>query len=414
MAVTHYPAAGDSVVRARKSVAGVTEISAGGQRIPGALNADQSVILFGDSITAYNITGPISGATATWSRGFMTWANAFLGDRALAVVKNAGVGGDSTGQMLARIGADVLAYDAGYVFVMGGINDVAGVLLTADAVIANLNSIYSRLRAAGYVVIAGTVTPVRPTHPQYGPVVTAKLATVNTWIRGEAAAGRAILADVAAALVDAAGVPIDALYADATHPGPIGARRMGRVVAAAIAPYIPAGPRRRARNLLSNGVMLSPSNGLASGWSKGDTGSVSVATVEPAPDGIGNRQVFDVTFSADGNNSWLRGEDVFAQLQSGDTVSAECEIEVLSDGVNVRGIQLHLAMIAGSTIIPIAMYRDAAFLMECKQGEDRWMLKTIPYTLGAAPTRCRIEVFVYGAGPGSVKIAVSKARIWKS
>lgn len=384
-----------------------------GKRVPGAITADQSVILFGDSITNYNTTGPISNATATWSRGYMTWANAFLGERGLTVVANAGVGGDTTTQMLARIDADVLAVDAGFVFVMGGINDIAGNLSTADVVIANLAEIYSRLRAAGYVVIAGTVTPVQPAHTNYGPTVTGRLATVNAWIKAEAAAGRVVLADVAAALVDSAGVPIAEYYADATHPGPAGARMMGLAVADAVVPYVQHGRRRRQSNLLANGVMLNPSSGLAAGWTKGDTGSTSVATVDAAPDGIGNRQCLEVAFAASGNSSYLRGEDVFAKVQSGDVVQAECEVEVLTDGINVQGIQLHLSMIAGSTIIPIAMYRDVASVFECKAG-DKLLLRTLPYTLGVDATRCRPEVFVYGAGAGSVKIAVSKARIWKS
>ncbi len=111
---------------------------------------ERLMVLFGDSITAANAEAPTD-------KGYFNWLNVMLGQR-WDVLYNAGVGGNSTAQMLARIQTDVIDKNGQWVFVMGGVNDIAAGT-SAATILANLTSIVTTLHAAGMQVIISTLTP---------------------------------------------------------------------------------------------------------------------------------------------------------------------------------------------------------------------------------------------------------------
>lgn len=190
-------------------------------------------VLFGDSITNYN-NAIASNANANQSRGYMTWANYLLGRRRLDVVANLGVGGDTTTQMLARVDA-AAAVSAAWAVVLGGINDLAGNLVSPTVVTANLEAIYAAFRASGKRVVAISVLPVTAAHPLFSRGLMARIQQVNRWIKAYCAANPGmVFVDGCAAVTDPASadsVPASGHYADTTHPGTLGAYYVGKTFA---------------------------------------------------------------------------------------------------------------------------------------------------------------------------------------
>lgn len=124
-------------------------------------------MIFGDSITAGE------GASMWFSA-----ANRMAGYPAGAHT-NAGIGGNTTAQMLARISTDVVAHSPTLTVVEGGGNDVTQGRSAAQ-IIADLESIYAILSAAGSKIIATTVLPsVYMDAPSEQSVIVA----VNAWMR---------------------------------------------------------------------------------------------------------------------------------------------------------------------------------------------------------------------------------------
>jgi lysophospholipase L1-like esterase len=105
------------------------------------------IVALGDSIT-YGTPDPAVG-----------WLNGLLHDEAGRIdVENAGVPGERTDQMLARVYPSVVAQYPRLVFVMGGTNDISqGVPLSA--VESNLGAIVDRAQASDITVILLTIPP---------------------------------------------------------------------------------------------------------------------------------------------------------------------------------------------------------------------------------------------------------------
>lgn len=198
-------------------------------------------VIYGDSITNFS-HATTSGALANQSRGPMVWANVLLGRRRLEIVSNAGVGGETTAQILARIDA-VLAVDADWVIVLAGINDLVNSTLPVTTVIANLQAIYTRLLAAGRYVVAVSTLPVTAAHVNYTLQKNQRVRRVNEWIKGFCAVTPGmIFVDGCGAVSDpasSAGGPLTGYYVDTTHPGTPGAYALGKVIRTALLPFLP-------------------------------------------------------------------------------------------------------------------------------------------------------------------------------
>jgi lysophospholipase L1-like esterase len=197
-----------------------------------------SIVWFGDSIT-YNGQG---AATAYQPNGFWCWAQFFMG-HPFYTLKNAGVAGDRTDQMLARMATDVLAYKPGWCHVLAGTNDV-GQAVPLATIQANLTTIWNTLDSAGIRVIAGTIPP-RNTYT--GTMLVDTLA-LNAWIRAQGRLRRnLIVVDYFAVLCSpssgasyaSTGDVGQAITPDGIHPGNAGAPRMGKALAAALTGVLP-------------------------------------------------------------------------------------------------------------------------------------------------------------------------------
>lgn len=204
-----------------------------------------TIVLLGDSITENN-TYTSSQHITNAQRGYFTFANALLGAKRMKLLRNAGVSGDETAQMLSRLEADVLAYRPAWCAVHAGINDLAGSLRGYRYVITNLNEIYTRLLRAGIKVIATTLLGVGTSHSNFSVQLHNRIAAVNQWIADKA------MTTPGMHLVDFHGVfmnPTDANGAsrsghmwdtNAVHPACLGAYYLGKEFKRVMDPFLPA------------------------------------------------------------------------------------------------------------------------------------------------------------------------------
>ncbi|MEN8582808.1 GDSL-type esterase/lipase family protein [Burkholderia sp. RS01] len=116
-----------------------------------------TLVGLGDSLIEQGGGAPV--AVSHRSYGMLTWAQFFSGQR-LQLLRNSGVGGERTDQILARVATGVLSYKPGYV--TAGTNDVAQAIPMAT-IKANLAAIWSMLDATGIRVVATTIPRATPT-----------------------------------------------------------------------------------------------------------------------------------------------------------------------------------------------------------------------------------------------------------
>jgi lysophospholipase L1-like esterase len=196
----------------------------------GAANAPPTLVALGDSITT-----PVgTGSDQDWLR----WADP---EGRFELLGNAGVGGERTDQIFARVEADVLAHRPQWVTVLGGTNDISqGV--GAEPIIFNLTRIYDTLDAAGIRFIAITIPP----QIMMTPDQLAVHGAVNTWLRERVQADwpGSLLGDWSAALsVNGDGVsPIPEFFPDGVHFRVAGAEAAGRALAPTFAGILEPAP----------------------------------------------------------------------------------------------------------------------------------------------------------------------------
>lgn len=166
--------------------------------------------------------------------GWFGFANAQAGSKLLPIF-NAGVGGETTAQMLVRIAA-VTAVNPQFVVVDGGKNDIAAGT-SAATVEANITSILTTLLAAGAKVVVNTQPP---TTTMNAAAIT-QLSLLNAWIKALAIA-HVYPADTGTALTTGDGVTQNAAMYDGglVHPSAAGRAAMANVLAPVITTAVAA------------------------------------------------------------------------------------------------------------------------------------------------------------------------------
>ncbi len=114
----------------------------------------RTFVALGDSLTAW-VFAPGSHTPSTSG----TWPALLAGlTDHLTLVHNAGVPGNLTGQMLARLRRDVFAYSPDTLLVMGGTNDI-GAYVPVATIVGNLREIVDQSKARGIRVVLLTIPP---------------------------------------------------------------------------------------------------------------------------------------------------------------------------------------------------------------------------------------------------------------
>lgn len=188
-------------------------------------------IMLGDSITEgqYSHTNTPSSQNAP-PNNYANYDNPFstygfhLQEMQGRYILNAGIGGNTTAQMLSRLAADVNKWFPDICSVMGGTNDIITDVPMAT-IQGNLNSIYNSLVANGTLPVLCTIPPIiNSTASGKQPAID----TLNTWIRGRAQTENWPLADAYAALSDPAnpGKVRAGDYHESVHPTEQGYSRL--------------------------------------------------------------------------------------------------------------------------------------------------------------------------------------------
>lgn len=147
-----------------------------------------------------------------------------------------GVGGQTSGDMLARFDADVLALAPAAVHILAGTNDIARDASDAalERLRCNVSRMADRADAAGVVVLLASVPPAiaSPGYPDRRPAPT--ILAFNAWLRDHAARHRYVYVDYHAALADADGGMRRGCALDGIHPSAAGYAAMRPIAEAAI------------------------------------------------------------------------------------------------------------------------------------------------------------------------------------
>lgn len=195
-----------------------------------------TLVALGDSLTEQGgLVDPalsVMWSRATSAKAPWSWALVLTNQR-FKFLKNRGVAGQTTDQILARVPA-VIADAPEYCHVLAGTNDLPSV--PAATIIANLASIYDALTGAGIHIIAGTI------YPRTG-IDKARLATVNQWIREQGQTRRGFtVVDYYACLSESTGEMPPAYTTDGIHLTNSGGKAVGLALAQAINSLIPPRP----------------------------------------------------------------------------------------------------------------------------------------------------------------------------
>lgn len=234
-------------------------------QVRAAVARGNGVAALGDSITQGNAqvgTGLI-GSSAWFVQSCMR------SQGRMRYVRNAGISGNNTAQMLARIDADVLAFEPDWCFVLGGTNDI-GQSVAQATIRTTLLTIYRRLVAENITPILCTLTPRSDTVP------TAELDILNAWIRWIAQTHGYPLCDFEAVTMNPLTGGFRSGYStDGLHPSQTGVTAMAGKVMADILPLFPqATPYTTRTNLTTGASILTLGNfltdantdGVADGW----------------------------------------------------------------------------------------------------------------------------------------------------
>lgn len=354
----------------------------------------------GDSITDTATTG-----TTLSTRGFWPWALALLGNPfSMLPFGDAGVGSDTSAQLLARYDADVIAHAPDLVMLLIGTNDLGNAVDTR----ANLAEMIARNRAIGARTLIGKIMPRGSVGvPMSAPMI-AKWELVNAWIDTQAA-DDVVVWDAESAIGNG-----DAAHTmkmghshggDNLHPNPLGAKVIGAVVAEALRPMIGRGPsiptsNSEPGNLVSNAQMLGSAgslSGLATGTLAdsyiGDvTGGAAASYAKIATDdgnGFWQEIVASGTYSGNGRYARLRHTlPVAGVLTAGDRVEAMCEVDVAAGLTNIAAIYLQVS-VTGQTVY--ANFPVTGSL--APDGPYRMVLRTLAFEIPVSVT----EISVIGA-----------------
>ncbi|TYC86274.1 GDSL-type esterase/lipase family protein [Novosphingobium sp. BW1] len=152
---------------------------------------------------------------------------------------NRGIGAQVTAQMLVRFEQDVVALKPRAVVILGGVNDVSGMLQveTAEGIVSNITAMADIAERHGIEVILCSILPVTNT-PEAQWIEAerkpAQLRAINARLRQLAAARGYAFADYAPAMKTEMGLLKPTFTKDGIHPTAAGYAVMTRIVAAAI------------------------------------------------------------------------------------------------------------------------------------------------------------------------------------
>lgn len=244
---------------------------------PGALGARWAFL--GDSIT--------QGGADLWLDRIPSLMAAKSGGR-IQIVRNAGVGGNTSGQMITRFDEDITPYAPGVVVLRAGTNDLTGLASPLDPgqvserleqYKTNIVALVAKVRQIG---AAPVLMSVPPSSGSQDPQRQQFIFRQNAWLRGYCAQQGIIFIDDFVALAD----PLTGQYVpgytdDGVHPNAAGVKASSTYVidrlGDRLSPSVAVRPVGNADpfNLIPNGLLLDWASGRPIGYSQvSGTGTV--------------------------------------------------------------------------------------------------------------------------------------------
>lgn len=338
-----------------------------------ALSHAKKIATLGDS-RSDQISVETSNAVVRLKRisdyGYFTWANFFCSGN-LEYVCNAGIGGNTTSQMLSRFNSDVLPFLPDELWGEGGINDYA---LSEETTKANLTSIFDLADANGIYVRWCTISPLETGHATFNAANIARICNINKWLREQALTRKNFtLVDSFSAMIDPASTTGSAKNGmlqtdDHIHQSPKGAMAQGYAYAQSfikdnqILDYLPqfAGQRYSLssafKQVFNNPLFTStggtnstsgvvtgtiPANCIISKTGTWGAGLVTSALVARA-DGFGYDWVLTVTNAGAENDELSITTDELASSISNSDILYACAEVSLSGLAKNRGCYLEI------------------------------------------------------------------------
>lgn len=379
-----------------------------------------TVALFGDSY--FSTDGVGQGVYDTQvnsaynhAQGIFTWANASLGGR-LTLVRNAGVAGNTTAQMLARVSnVTDLAVVPDYCIVLGGTNDMLTDVVSATT-ISNLTAIYEALHEKRITVVACTTPPV------FSATQSRRLAQdeVNNWIRSRRESPGFIVCDWAGRWADAdVGGARTGLSTDGVHPTALGAGALGKMLADAMRPYLGGSlsslPAQNAdeTNAMLNGMMTGTGGGLGAGaagslatsWlaaRQTGTGTLTLAKVARTDNIAGEWQSFTLSGTS---STYIMYQDRLTIAAAGQKWLAECEFDSLAPA---GGMTRFVLQIASGSANAFTLYQGLGVGQAYPTDVAAGVIRTPPMVVTNSTT-IQTGITLEGTG-GSVRVSRIRAR----
>lgn len=398
---------------------------------------DNSLCLFGDSITDFYNTITTGTPAVTYSQGisYARQMQMFSRNR-FKITAEYGVAGETMAQIRARVSVPI-ADPAQNVFLLAGINSITSATPTPAAeVIADNKAIWDALQNAGKRVIQPTIMLARQIATTAQRQV---FDQVNAWIMAEGPKRGIVVIPWHHLWTD----PLDGkphgpsqtapwVTIDGTHPSSYGAALMGKFAAEFLAPLFPGNGAQLTysnadtSNAITNGMMINTAgtgqlnavanSAVADGWKLVTSVSqVATPSIIASTDKIGNWQQIRITagtvnsgscqfsFDAPASNAWTIG----------DTVVARIEVDTDADFVNASRLQLDLAALTTgfSTLGTVQALKDTSATQDIYRVQVvNGVLETPPLIVPATTGILQFKLFVAGLNGTSGTTATYRVR----
>lgn len=363
-----------------------------------------SALYFGDSITQHGSSSQ-TGNQDAW--GFTTWLNLYTGGRLYNPTGgNLGVAGNTTTQMIARLGA-ALAFKPAIVTFMGGTNDItAG--STAAQIQTNISVIINAFAAINSIVVISSILPRFSGNALTGPQEAIR-QTVNSYIL--------TLASPTVIIVNAeASMNNSTLYADGLHPNSKGASVLGGLFASAVGPLLPSANWALGfaqDNVLAANLSLSGTNGTVTGATgtapTGHTlyasgaGGASVVGSQGATGGL-LQEVITISGTYSGSSTYAQLVNTInpITLPAASIVESVLDFEILATLNNIAGIGIDVVYYdSGSNYLADAFSFYANDGLPSSLGIGRYQLRGQAFSTPANTSFVQVITKILFATPAS-------------
>lgn len=314
------------------------------------LNRQLTVIPAGDSITTNNST--FANGNWQFTNSFINAAIFKAGPR-FRIIRNAGISGNTSAQLLARFQADVLDHNPDIVPIMIGTNDLPN---TASS-IAHIAPLMANIETMVLMALAAGALPVLMTPPARDGNYQVPLRKAIPFYYRLAAAYRVPLIDMFAITVDpATGAWKSGYSTDGTHPNSVGIAAMADYLAPILKniasfeprPYLAAVAETsstaadRLANIVRNGnfaVQTTP--GAPDNWTIANTGNHSYTATTDAPASFTGKELV-WTKSASGQVNALSCPQLFHGAAVGDVLEFSGSLGISDLGAVTNGVNMML------------------------------------------------------------------------